>query len=71
MPYINGQFHQFQPLTPVWGQLEYYDDHVLLLMLSMFFLSCSADSVFELTSVCLNVAIWYTKYAAKLAAKGE
>lgn len=35
------------------------------------FFRCAADSVFELTSICMNVAIWYTKYAAKLAAKGE
>lgn len=33
--------------------------------------TCEADSVFELTSMCVDVAIWYTKYAAKLAAKGE
>lgn len=33
--------------------------------------TCAADSVFELTSICMNVAIWHTKYAAKLAAKGE
>ncbi|PFX18564.1 BRO1 domain-containing protein BROX-like [Stylophora pistillata] len=33
--------------------------------------TCAADSAFELTSISLNVAIWYTKYAAKQAAKGE
>ena len=35
------------------------------------FYRCEADSVFELTSMCIDVAIWYAKYAAKLAAKGE
>lgn len=33
--------------------------------------TCTADSVFELTSICINIAIWNTKNAAKLAAKGE
>ncbi|XP_029198852.2 BRO1 domain-containing protein BROX-like [Acropora millepora] len=33
--------------------------------------TCSSDSVFEVSSICINVAIWYTKFAAKLAAKGD
>lgn len=33
--------------------------------------TCAADSVFEVTSICINVAIWYTKFAAKVASKGE
>ena len=42
-----------------------------LLIIIFIFYRCEADSVFELTSMCIDVAIWYTKYAAKLAAKGE
>lgn len=42
----------------------------VLLIFNIFY-SCEADSVFELTSMCIDVAIWYAKYAAKLAAKGE
>ena len=40
-------------------------------LLIFIFYRCEADSVFELTSMCIDVAIWYAKYAAKLAAKGE
>lgn len=30
-----------------------------------------ADSVYEAASMAMNVALWYTKHAAKLAAKEE
>lgn len=29
------------------------------------------DAVFEHVSMAINVALWYTKHAAKLAAKDE
>ena len=50
-----------------------YGHKIYLIALSIFFVlfSCSPDSVFEVSSICINVAIWYTKFAAKLAAKGE
>ncbi|EDO43006.1 predicted protein [Nematostella vectensis] len=32
---------------------------------------CEADTVFELLSMCMNIASWYTKHAAKLAAKED
>ena len=50
-----------------------YGHKIYLIPLSIVFVlfSCSADSVFEVSSICINVAIWYTKFAAKLAAKGE
>lgn len=47
-------------IIPMWDSVAYF-----------IFYSCEADSVFELTSMCIDVAIWYAKYAAKLAAKGE
>ncbi|KXJ17469.1 BRO1 domain-containing protein BROX [Exaiptasia diaphana] len=33
--------------------------------------TCSADGVFEMISMCINVALWYTKHAAKMAAKED
>ncbi|XP_031575308.1 BRO1 domain-containing protein BROX-like [Actinia tenebrosa] len=33
--------------------------------------TCEADSVFELMSMCMNIAMWYTKHAAKVAAKED
>lgn len=32
-------------------------------------LSAQQDAVFELVSMAFNVAIWYTKYASRLAGK--
>ncbi|KAK3741275.1 hypothetical protein QZH41_012577 [Actinostola sp. cb2023] len=34
-------------------------------------LSCVADAVFELMSMCINVALWLTKHAAKVAGKED
>lgn len=40
--------------------------------LSIFFsLSAQQDAVFELVSMGFNVALWYTKYASRLAGKEE
>lgn len=32
---------------------------------------CSPDGVFEMISMCINVALWFTKHGAKMAAKEE
>lgn len=50
---------------------ELLSEYMYMCRLITLFSRCAADSVFELTSICMNVAIWHTKYAAKLAAKGE
>ncbi len=33
------------------------------------FFSAQQDAVFELVSMAFNVAIWYTKFASRLAGK--
>lgn len=35
------------------------------------FFSAQQDAVFELISMGFNVALWYTKYASRLAGKEE
>jgi len=35
------------------------------------FFSAQQDAVFELVSMGFNVALWYTKYASRLAGKEE
>lgn len=37
----------------------------------LFFFSAQQDAVFELVSMGFNVALWYTKYASRLAGKEE
>lgn len=50
------------------GNVELFEG-VVLSYFSLF--SAQQDAVFELVSMAFNVALWYTKYASRLAGKEE
>lgn len=49
--------------------MKLFEGVVVLIFLSFF--SAQQDAVFELVSMGFNVALWYTKYASRLAGKEE